>query len=363
MKIQVVFLSRSLDLSGSTTWTNILIKAFQERGIPCAHLILGRKKNIQSKAEIVHYTQQPKKHFKFRFMRYLQMHKICKKYYAKKEDDFYNSHAEEFLNSKIAKKILVIKDFSTYLPEYFCQEKFIVAAVLHHQHLSFDKGCHFNHLIAVSHAVMKKSNEIGFDVETVIYNPLDSFLIKSDSNAYELVEKDYLLFVGRLYDEKGVYELLKAYHQLISEDKINKKLIFIGTGKSQFKLYNYIRKHGLEDNVFFKGFLINPYPYIKNADLLILPSYSESMGYVAIEAAFLETSYLVSNYPAAKEFFPATNIFNMDNDNDAFINNLKGKIVDLLISPSFLLNPGVKESMSPPVVVDKYLEILQKYTI
>lgn len=359
MKIQVIFLSESLDLSGSTTWMNTLIKAFQERGIPCAHLVVGRKKTIQSKAQTSHYTGQPRKYFRFRVMRYLQVHKIFKAYYAKKEDDFYNSHAEGFLDSKISNKVLVIKDFSSYLPKYFCQEKFIVAAVLHHQYFSFDKGYHFDHLIAVSQAVMDKSNEIGFDVEKVIYNPLDSSLIKSESNAYEVEEKEYLLFVGRLYDEKGVCELLKAYHQLINESKINKKLIFIGTGKSQAKLESYIQKHGLEDKVFFKGFLVNPYPYIKNADLLILPSYSESMGYVAIEAAVLQTSYLVSNYPAAKEFFPECNIFEMNDNKDIFVDNLKVKIVQLLLCPRHRLQAGVEYKMRINTVVEEYINMLE----
>lgn len=358
MKIQVVFLSRSLDLSGSTTWMNTLIKTFQERGISCAHLIIGRKKTIQSNASVLYHTQQPRKYFKYRIMRIFQMHKIFKKFYNKKEDQFYSKHAGDFLNSKVAGKVLVIKDFSAHLPSYFCQNKFVVVAVLHHQCLKFEKRCHFDRLVTVSNAVLEKSNEIGFSVEKVIYNPLDLISIKDKSNAYDVVDNNYLLFVGRLHEEKGIYELLEAYNQLIKENKINNKLIFIGEGKARVQLETYIENNNLKDKVLLTGFLSNPYPYIKHASLLVLPSYSESMGYVAIEAAVLKTSYLVSNYPAAKEFFPDNNIFDMGGK-DVFIDNLKNKIVQLLLYPSCKLKAGVEDKMNPNAVVKEYMDMLK----
>lgn len=358
MSLRVVFLSRSLDLSGSTTWMNTLIKTFQEQGVPCAHLIVGRKKTIQSNADIVHYTQQPRRFFKYRMMRTFQIHKIFKRFYNKKEDEFYSEHAEDFLSGKLAGKVLVVKDFSAYLPSYFIQDNFVVVSVLHHQCTKFEKKYHFDRLITVSDAVLKRSNEIGFNVEKVIYNPLDFNSIIEKSNEYDVVADDYLLFVGRLHEEKGVYELLKAYSQLLNENKLDSKLIFIGEGKARIKLEKYVKDAGLENNVLFKGFLINPYPYVKNARLLILPSYSESMGYVAIEAAVLGTNYLVSNYPAAKEFFPDVNVFDMS-DRDLFVHNLKAKIMDLMAFPSCYLKNDVENKMNPVLIVKEYMDMLR----
>lgn len=362
MEIRVVFLSRSLDLSGSTTWMNTLIRTFQENGISCVHLIVGRKKTIQSNADVVYYTQQPRKFFKFRIMRFLQMHKIFKNFYNKKEDEFYSRHVDEFLNNKIAQKVIVIKDFSAYLPGYFYQDKFVVIAVLHHQCLSFERKYHFDRLVTVSTAVLERSNQIGFCVEKVIYNPLDLNSITDKSSEYDVDDDNYLLFVGRLHEEKGVYELLEAYNQLLKENKINTKLVFIGEGKARAKIEKYIKNNGLEDKVSLKGFLTNPYPYIKSASLLVLPSYSESMGYVAIEAAVLKTNYLVSNYPAAKEFFPEYNTFDMT-ENGLFINNLKDKIVQLLLYPSCKLKTGVVDKMNPDTVVKEYMGMLEKIEI
>lgn len=47
MKLEVVFLSGSLQLSGSTTWMNTLIKGFEENNIPCLHLITGIEGTIK----------------------------------------------------------------------------------------------------------------------------------------------------------------------------------------------------------------------------------------------------------------------------------------------------------------------------
>ena len=360
MSCEVIFVSRSLSLSGSTTWMNTLIEAFQELNIPCKHIIVGRQKKIKSTAHEYFYTGQPRRLMSFRVMRMFQIHKIFKDFFLKKEDSYYNKQITSYLRSVGQTPTLVIKDFSAYRPSCFKKNKYKVVAVLHHQYTYLEKNSYYDHLVAVSQGVMNNSKKLGYQVEKVIYNPINSKEIIDKSTAYTVDESNYIIYVGRLHQEKGVYELIQAYYELIKERGLEKKLVFVGEGKAKEKLEAYAQDHGIQEHVIFKGFLGNPYPYIKKASLLVLPSYSEAMGYVAIEAGVLNTSYLVSDYPAAQEFFPETNIFVKGETSDQFIKSLKIKILNLLDEPQTKLKDNIAEKMSANVIAKRYLDLLLK---
>lgn len=353
MKVEVVFLSGSLQLSGSTTWLNTLIKGFEQQGISCIHLVTGVPTSIKSKAAQVFYTGRPRQQWQLRLMRWFQLHKLYRNFYGQQEVLFYSRRARQLLSSRLAEKVLVIKDFSTYLPEYFLDKRFRITAVLHQQYTELVKGYDYHNLCAVSETVKYESNRLGFDVEQVIYNPINIAEIQNLAEEYKPDEEGYLLFVGKLHKEKGVLELLKSYHQLVKENSINLKLIYVGEGKDGQCLKSYIDEHRLSNKVKLKGFLNNPYPYIKYSKLLILPSYSEAMGYVAVEAAVLETPYLVSNFTAASEFFCADNIFKSQGkqlDTD----NMKNKILCLLKNPQFSLNTDIVNKMQLSYIVPQF---------
>ncbi|AKX46880.1 hypothetical protein AKN94_05550 [Thiopseudomonas alkaliphila] len=357
MSCEVIFVSRSLSLSGSTTWMNTLIKVFQQMGIPCRHIVVGRQKKIESTAHECFYTEQPRRLIKFKIMRLFQVHKLFKKFFSKKEDDFYNEQiARYFKNTDTP--ALVIKDFSAYLPSFFQSANYKVIAVLHHQHTYLEQNSYYDHLVAVSQGIMDNSRKLGYQVEKVIYNPVNSKEICDKSTAYTVDESNYIIYVGRLHQEKGVYELIQAYYELLKEGVLEKKLVFVGEGKAKEKLEAYVKDREIQEQVVFKGFLKNPYPYIKKASLLVLPSYSEAMGYVAIEAGVLNTSYLVSDYPAAQEFFPETNIFIKGETQEQFIKSLKNKIIDLLDNPQVQLKNNIVDVMKPEIIAEQYMEFM-----
>lgn len=102
-----------------------------------------------------------------------------------------------------------------------------------------------------------------------------------------------LLFVGRLEEEsKGILRLLAIMKEFMEENK-GFHLSIIGDGKDK-KRYEKYKKDNHLSNVTFLGSKHNPYPYIKKADLLVLPSYYEGFPVVAIEALALGTSVLTT---------------------------------------------------------------------
>lgn len=351
----VLFVSGSLHLSGSTVWINNLIIAMERLGVPCAHVIVGREKQIKSQATYNFCTGPAKKTLLIRIFRILRLHRWWPELYAKAEDRYYCRVISGLLAGKLASQVLVIKDFSAPLPDFFVSPRFRVVSVLHHQ---YDRLVQAKHevLIAVSQTVMGASVKLGFPVDGVIFNPVDKKQILRKSEILVPEEEDYIVFVGRLVSSKGVQPLLKAFIRLYKSGRIRHKLMFVGSGSSEKTLREQARAAGLEEKVVFKGFQENPYPYIRHARLLVLPSYSEAMGYVAVEASILGTNYLVSDFPAAKEFFPAENRFAAGTSEEEFVRNMESRIQALLENPQASLQSGVLEQMEPECVARQFLQ-------
>lgn len=96
-------------------------------------------------------------------------------------------------------------------------------------------------------------------------------------------EGPLVVFVGRLVPEKGVRVLAHAAAQLGTP---NARVIFIGDGPERAALEAIRARFGLQDRVQFTGF--RPHDEVpsilKRADVLVLPSLSEELGSVLLEA-------------------------------------------------------------------------------
>ncbi|KNH28968.1 glycosyl transferase family 1 [Pseudomonas syringae] len=101
----------------------------------------------------------------------------------------------------------------------------------------------------------------------------------------------FWLAVGRLVEPKGFHLLLDAYAMAMRSAALP-DLVIIGAGPQLAALTSQASRLGIEDRVHFTGFLTNPYPFIKQARLLILSSIHEGLPTVLIEALALGTPVL-----------------------------------------------------------------------
>ncbi len=93
-----------------------------------------------------------------------------------------------------------------------------------------------------------------------------------------------LLFVGRLTQDKGIVELLRAFRQ-VAEDNDDVYLIMLGPPEMDVgSLLGELPSSG-SARVVMPGFSNQPERFMAIADLLVLPSYREGFGTVVIEAA------------------------------------------------------------------------------
>ncbi len=118
----------------------------------------------------------------------------------------------------------------------------------------------------------------------IINNPVDIKEIENKAFCKEKLfdEKFFnIVAVGSLSFKKGFDLLIKALFLCEDEDIF---LSIIGEGKEKEKLQELSKKFSIEDRVRFLGFKKNPYPFIKQADLLALSSRYEGFPNVLLEA-------------------------------------------------------------------------------
>lgn len=144
-------------------------------------------------------------------------------------------------------------------------------------------------IIAVSQGIEEDlTNVIGIQPQSIrtIYNPVDYDHIHNlASEPLNLDCGKYIVHVGRLAKVKRHDILLEAF----KKSKIDSKLVIVGDGPEKEHLLELINTLKIEDKVILVGFRSNPYPIIKNAELLVLSSEYEGLPTVLVEALMLGT--------------------------------------------------------------------------
>jgi glycosyltransferase involved in cell wall biosynthesis len=116
----------------------------------------------------------------------------------------------------------------------------------------------------------------------VIPNPVDIPL-----ENYRIMAKDMqcikILFMGKLVEKKGVYDLISIAERLVVKYQ-NVKFVLAGTGETE-KIKIILKQKGLEPYFELPGWVENKDFYYKEADIFVLPSYVEALPMVILEAA------------------------------------------------------------------------------
>lgn len=121
-----------------------------------------------------------------------------------------------------------------------------------------------------------------------IYNPIDipEILRLSDESAHSLPSDKYILYVGRLSEVKNLPLLFNAF-KIFNQFYPDVKLYVIGNGADNEMLKRVIDELNLRDSILMLGVKSNPFPYIKCARIVALPSISEALPTILLESLAL----------------------------------------------------------------------------
>ncbi len=140
---------------------------------------------------------------------------------------------------------------------------------------------------------------------TVIENLSDPNMIKHLSEepvTFESWKENsrHVVTVGRLTEAKGIDLAIDAYAELRKMMPDIQWHVF-GDGELRGKYEKMIADHNLTESFILEGSVINPYPYMRKADLIVQPSRWEGKSVVLDEAKILGKAIIVTNYPTSHD--------------------------------------------------------------
>ncbi len=148
-----------------------------------------------------------------------------------------------------------------------------------------------NGVIAVSESVKQDMCELsGLPPSSirVIYNPAATGVTAARADMLTRHRlwgagfKHHIVSIGSLKTQKDHATLIQAF-SLLSAD-INVKLTILGEGALRPALEHLVYELGLGGRVSLPGFVVDPYPWLRSADLFVLSSKWEGFGNVIVEA-------------------------------------------------------------------------------
>lgn len=163
-----------------------------------------------------------------------------------------------------------------------------------------------------------------------LYNVIDvdliqpTFLTRDEARTKLGLSADDFVFgtIGRLARNKDQESLLQAFAR-IKQQCPNGKLVIMGDGEYETKLKNQANIDGLENDVYFTGFVSQGYRYIKAFDCFVLPSIQEAFGRVLLEAMLAKLPIIASRVNGIPEVLGDTAILIEPKDVSALANAMQ----------------------------------------
>lgn len=120
----------------------------------------------------------------------------------------------------------------------------------------------------------------------------------------EIEEKELTVAtMGRLTQQKGQWHLLRAFSEVLKEEK-QAKLYILGQGDLKEYLQKMARELGIENNVVFCGFQENPFSIISQMKMFVFPSLYEGFGNALVEAMACGLPCIATDFQyGAREIF------------------------------------------------------------
>lgn len=131
----------------------------------------------------------------------------------------------------------------------------------------------------------------------IVGNPIKRSILSNRKNTSSLLLNKEIIslgFAGSLVENKNVILILKAL-RYINESDTRYKMVIAGDGNLKNELINYSRANNLQEKVDFIGVTNDMNSFYDKIDVLILPSYTEGVPLVVLEACINKKLVILTN--------------------------------------------------------------------
>lgn len=192
----------------------------------------------------------------------------------------------------------------------------------------------YDKIICVSQTVKDSFDEVfqnRFD-STVLYNVIDDQAISKKAllplQPMKGKRRFTVLAVGRLTAPKNYLRLLKTHKRLLDEG-IAHDLWILGDGPDRRMLEAYVLDQHMQDSVWMPGFVENPYPFMRAADLLACSSNYEGYSTFATEGIILGRPFVTTDVSGMRELLGDSEYgLIVENDDESFYLGMKSMLIE-----------------------------------
>lgn len=186
-------------------------------------------------------------------------------------------------------------DDRTFISKYIIKTLHWITIILSHQTIAVSEALKIqmenwpfiNEKITVTHNCIKTEavfSKVNARFELAKINPAFDKFVKSN-NSKDII---FIGSVGELHNVKGYEYSINGINNLVKNT--NKKIVYfiIGDGEQRTHIENQIKSLGLENSVFLLGRVPDASLYMKAFDIFLMPSISEGLPYVLLEAGLAQ---------------------------------------------------------------------------
>jgi len=194
---------------------------------------------------------------------------------------------------------------------------------------NINKYKYFDKIVCVSKSTKKdfdKMFPMYRDKTCVVYNVQDIMINYSEK--VNLDGEFIIISVGRICPQKG-FERLVLVHKKLLENGYKVKTYLIGSGEDYLELKKMIENNGISDTFVLLGQKANVYDYLKEADLFVSTSYTETFATVLFEAMMCNIPWVgprVSGVTDVFQLSPKGSCLLTDDSVDGIYNGVKDVI-------------------------------------
>lgn len=199
----------------------------------------------------------------------------------------------------------------------------------------------FDQIVCVSQSVKESFDELfggRFD-SVVLYNVIDDAAIREKAllplPAGAKKRGFTVLSVGRFSPQKNFMRLLQAHKRLLDEG-LQHDLWILGEGPDRPMLEQYVEENSLQDSIWMPGFIENPYPFMREADLLACSSIYEGYSTFMTEGLILGKPIVTTDVTGMRELLGDSEYgLIVGNDDEAFYYGMKRMLTERELQEKF----------------------------
>lgn len=197
---------------------------------------------------------------------------------------------------------------------------------------------------------------------TTIPNMVDLEDVCKKAEAFQPYEKGdtcHIVTLCRLSPEKHMENVIFAAKKL-KEAGVSFQWHAVGSGSVENDLRGMAESADVSDVFIFEGNQPNPYPYLKNADLFVHPSYVESQGLVVLEAMALGVPCVVTKSLGPCEFIEdGVNGILTEQSAESLAEKVELMLTDRALYARIQANTRCPEQFAPEHVMQKIDKLLE----